>query len=84
MVGFGRVVGDGGLFYEVVDVAVLPDHQGLGIGAGIMDRLMQYLSGNATPGAFVSLHAGRGVSGLYEKYGFEARPPEAPGMSQVL
>lgn len=84
MVGFGRVIGDGGLFYEVVDVAVLPEHQGLGLGAGIVERLMSYLRDNAASGAFVSLHAGRGVSGLYERYGFEARPPETPGMSRVL
>ena len=84
IVGFGRVVGDGGLFYEVVDVAVLPEHQGAGLGAGIMDRLMDYLRENASAGAFVSLHAGSGVSGLYERYGFAVRPPETPGMSQVL
>lgn len=84
IIGFGRIIGDGGLFYEVVDVAVLPEHQGTGLGAGIMDRLMVYLRENASAGAFVSLHAGSGVSGLYERYGFAVRPPETPGMSQVL
>ena len=84
VVGFGRVIGDGGLFYEIVDVAVLPEHQGAGLGAGIMDRVMAYLRENASVGAFVSLHAGNGVSGLYERYGFAVRPLETPGMSQVL
>lgn len=68
--GFGRIVGDGGLLYEVVDVAVLPEHQGLGIGAGIMEHLMSYLHNNVTYGMFVRLHDGQGVSGLYERYGF--------------
>jgi GNAT superfamily N-acetyltransferase len=84
VVGLGRAIGDGGLYYEIMDVAVLPEHQGNGLGAAIMDSLMSYLRENATPGVFVGLHAGRGVSGLYERYGFELRPPEAPGMSQVL
>lgn len=84
IIGFGRIIGDGGLFYEVVDVAVLPEHQGIGLGAGIIDCLMSYLRENASAGAFVSLHAGSGVSGLYERYGFAVRPPETPGMSQVL
>ena len=28
-VGMGRVVGDGGLFFQVVDIAVLPEHHGV-------------------------------------------------------
>jgi len=63
VVGFGRVVGDSGLYYEVVDVAVLPEHQGNGLGAAIMDSLMGYLRQNAAPGAFVGLHAGRDSPG---------------------
>src|SRR5687767_9967791 len=31
-VGMGRVIGDGGCFYQVVDIAVLKEHQGRGIG----------------------------------------------------
>jgi hypothetical protein len=26
-VGIGRVIGDGGCFFEIVDIAVLPEHQ---------------------------------------------------------
>lgn len=84
MVGLGRVIGNGGLYYEIVHVAVLPEHQENGLGAAIMDSLVSYLRENAAPGAFAGLHARRGVSGLYEKFGFEVQPPEAPGMSQLL
>ena len=78
VVGIGRIVGDGALFFEVVDIAVLPEHQGRGLRAKIMDALMGYLRENATPGAFVSLTSARSVSGFYERYGFEVRPPESP------
>ncbi|HXW24173.1 MAG TPA: GNAT family N-acetyltransferase, partial [Xanthobacteraceae bacterium] len=32
LVGMGRIVGDGGCFLQLVDIAVLPEHQGKGIG----------------------------------------------------
>ena len=83
-VGIGRVVGDGGLFFEVVDVAVAPEHQGEGLGALVMDSLMARLREGAHPGAFVSLIAGAGVSAFYERYGFRGRAAEAPGMSLTI
>ncbi len=35
VVGIGRILGGGGLFFQVVDVAVLPEHQKKGLGAKI-------------------------------------------------
>ena len=32
VVGLGRIIGDGGLFFQVVGGAVLPEHQGEGSG----------------------------------------------------
>jgi GNAT superfamily N-acetyltransferase len=73
--------GDGGLFFEVVDIAVVPEHQKKGLGKMIMDALMSWLTVNAPPTAFVSLIADDGLSRFYERFGFRVRPPEAPGMS---
>jgi len=84
VVGIGRLVGDGALFFEVVDIAVLPEHQGEGLGTRIMGALMAYLRSNARPGAFVSLIADPSVSAFYERYGFVVRSAESPGMSQVI
>ena len=36
VVGMGRVVGDGGCFCQVVDICVIPEKQGLGIGKMII------------------------------------------------
>ena len=84
VVGMGRIFGDGALFFEIVDIAVLPEHQGKGLGAIVMDALMAFLYENATPGAFVSPISFPGASGFYEIYGFETCPPESPGMSLII
>ena len=80
VVGCGRVIGDGGIYFYVQDIIVLPDHQGRGLGRRIMDAVMRFLEANASPNAFVALMAAKGVSRFYERYGFRERPADAPGM----
>ena len=58
VVGIGRIVGDGGLFFEVADVAVLPEHQKRGLGRMIMDALASWLCDNTPPTAYVKLIVG--------------------------
>ena len=41
VVGMGRVIGDGGLFFQVVDIAVLPAYQGQGLGKQIMAAITE-------------------------------------------
>ncbi|KAB1193728.1 GNAT family N-acetyltransferase [Haloferax sp. MBLA0076] len=78
VVGMGRLVGDGGTVYQVVDVAVHPDHQGKGLGTRVMDALVDYLDKEAPPSAFVNLFAD--VDGYYERWGFEPTAPASKGM----
>ena len=82
-VGCGRIVGDGGLYLYLQDVIVLPEHQGHGAGTAVMDALLGYLDREAPPGAFVGLMAATGVEAFYERYGFERRPDDRPGMFRV-
>ena len=77
-VGMGRVVGDGALNFEVVDIAVDPIHQGKGFGRIIMQSIMDYLDRDAPKGAYITLMAD--VPELYEKFGFELSRPESEGM----
>lgn len=80
-VGIGRLVGDGGCFFEVVDVAVLPEHQKKGVGKLIMDAVMSYLLEHAPSSAYVSLMADHGTPAFYERFGFRrAEAPNAAGM----
>lgn len=69
-VGMGRVIGDGGTAFQVVDVCVLPAHQGKGLGKVIMESLTAELERRAPAGAYVSLIADGPARFLYERYGF--------------
>lgn len=77
-VGMGRVVGDGGCNFEIVDVAVAPDWQRQGIGRRLVTAIMAYLDRHAPPGSYISLIAD--VPGLYEPFGFRYSAPRAYGM----
>lgn len=78
VVGMGRVVGDGALNFEVVDVAVDPAHQGKGLGRMIMQNIMNYLDKTAQKNAYITLMAD--VPALYEKFGFKLSRPSSEGM----
>jgi len=77
-VGMGRVVGDGALNFEIVDIAVEPEHQGKGLGRLIMQHIMAYLDREAFEGAYITLMAD--VPELYEKFGFKFSSPASEGM----
>jgi ribosomal protein S18 acetylase RimI-like enzyme len=83
VVGIGRVVGDG-LFYQIVDIAVDPDHQKKGIGKAIMERLMSELERQAPAEAYVSLIADGQAKDLYAQFGFAPTAPASIGMAQWL
>lgn len=80
-VGMGRVVGDGALNFEIVDIAVDPEHQGKGLGRLIMQHIMAYLDREAFEGAYITLMAD--VPELYEKFGFKFSHPASEGMYMV-
>lgn len=80
-VGMGRLVGDGALFLQVVDVAVDPAHQGRGLGARILRRLLEQVDRHA-PTAYVSLVAEPPGQALYRRVGFVDVTPSV-GMKRV-
>ncbi|MFE1272486.1 GNAT family N-acetyltransferase [Streptomyces sp. NPDC058757] len=79
-VGMGRVIGDGGCFFQIVDICVVPQHQGRGLGKRIMAELMGELERRAPDGAYVSLIADGDARFLYEKFGFRQTAPASVGM----
>ena len=83
-VGMGRVIGDGGLFFQIVDIAVDPAHQGRGLGKAIMAALMDTLKARAPSGAYVSLIADGDAWKLYAQYGFAPTAPASIGMAMKL
>jgi ribosomal protein S18 acetylase RimI-like enzyme len=83
-VGMGRVIGDGGCFFEVVDIAVRPAHQRRGLGRRIMGALMAHLRAHAPGSAHVMLLADGPAHRLYEEFGFRATAPASIGMELRL
>lgn len=80
MVGMGRVVGDGGMVFHLVDIVVDPECQGLGLGKLIMEHLMGWIMQEADETAIISLIADIPADGLYRQFGFDYSRPESVGM----
>jgi ribosomal protein S18 acetylase RimI-like enzyme len=84
IVGMGRVIGDGGTFFQVVDIAVLPEHRGRGLGERVVAMLVDELRRAAPPSAYVSLIADGEANRLYARHGFNPTAPASIGMSLQL
>ncbi len=80
-VGMGRVIGDGGSFYQVVDIAVLPAHQGRGLGKQIMAAISDFIAREVPESAYVSLIADGEAYRLYQQFGFALTAPASQGMA---
>lgn len=83
VIGCGRVIGDGAMYFYIQDIIVSPAFQKRGIGKFIMNEIIKYLNKTADHNAFIGLMSADGVIGFYEKYGFEERPGNRPGMFKV-
>ncbi len=87
-VGSARVVGDGGYQFFISDVIVRPEYQGMGIGKGMLNRLMDCALAVADEGEtiMINLMSAKGKEGFYEKLGFMQRPNDerGSGMTRFL
>jgi GNAT superfamily N-acetyltransferase len=83
-VGMGRVLGDGGWYFHVVDMAVLPEHQRLGLGDAILRALLEQIRRDAPPGAYVTLLADPPGRRLYARHGFAPTAPRSIAMARDL
>ncbi|WP_049572077.1 GNAT family N-acetyltransferase [Nocardiopsis sp. SBT366] len=66
LVGAGRVLADGVDCAYIADVAVHPDHQGRGLGSGIIRRLVDLARGHKK----IILYAKPGAEAFYGELGF--------------
>jgi len=82
VVGMGRLVGDGALYFYVQDVVVMPEYQGVGLGAALLDRLLDHVERLAPAHAFVGLFATDAALPLYQSRGFT--PGDMRGLFRVI
>ncbi|WP_076590353.1 GNAT family N-acetyltransferase [Vibrio ostreicida] len=80
LIAMGRVVGDGGCNFEVVDIAVDPSYQGQGLGRDVMMHIDHYLSSVTLQGSYVSMIAD--VPNFYQKLGYRLVSPSSQGMTK--
>jgi len=84
-VGMARLIGDGGMSFYIKDFAVLPEHQGKGIGQLLMNAMEYWVREQLQPGWVVSLEliSSKGREPFYEKFGFEQRPNDWDGAGMM-
>jgi GNAT superfamily N-acetyltransferase len=83
-VAMGRVIGDGGWYFHLVDMAVLPEHQRRGLGDRVLTALLDRIRETAPPQAFVSLMADPPGRRLYARHGFTEDREKSVGMAMWL
>lgn len=73
VIGMGRLVGDGVMYWYLQEIIVLPEYQGNGIGTSIVNHLLEYIKNNTSEGDFtcVGLTAAKGKETFYERFGFK-------------
>lgn len=79
LVGLGRIVGDGILYFFIAEIVLKKKAQGLGYGKLLMDSLMDHITKNATSLSTIGVFAAPGRETFYEKYGFSPCPNEVFG-----
>jgi ribosomal protein S18 acetylase RimI-like enzyme len=80
----GQIIGDGGWYFHVIDMAVLPQHQRRGLGDALLGALLADICNRAPADAYVNLLADSPGVRLYERHGFRATSPGSVGMALWL
>ena len=85
VVGFGRIIGDGGLYFHIQDLIVHPEFRKKRA-RQVPDEGIDGLHKRQCkpPGAFIGLMAAQGLEKYYVEFGFKVRDDDAPGMYQVF
>ena len=78
LIGFGRVIADGVHHALIVDLIIHPDYQNKGLGSRLLDKLVSKCKKNKIRD--IQLFSAKDKYSFYEKFGFEKRPDNAPGM----
>lgn len=74
----------GGWYLQVVDMAVLPDHQRRGLGDAVLRSLLEQARSQSPVGAMVSPLADPAGRGLYARRGFVETAPWSVAMALHL
>ncbi|GAM34475.1 hypothetical protein EIK77_009923 [Talaromyces pinophilus] len=89
IVAMGRIIGDGGWYFVIADMAVSPNHQRKGLGDYVLKALIEKIKSSPVvagvlesggPKPYVNLLADEPGRKLYERNGFVYTAPHSLGM----
>lgn len=80
LIGFGRIVGDGGITYVVSDIMVDKKYQRRGYAEEIMKAIDSYFEKNTHEDSYICLIANKPADLLYKKHQFEYLSENRCGM----
>lgn len=80
VIGVGRLVGDGAIFFYIQDVMVLKEHRKQGVGTAIVAALCEHLRQTAPDHSYVALFTHSRKVGFYERFGFRGPSIALVGM----
>ncbi len=83
VIGFARVVGDGGLCLYIQEIIVNPKHQGNGIAKEFMKHVMAYFHQHVCDRGYIGVFAGKDLEEFYKQYGFWKRPTTEMGSGMM-
>lgn len=73
LIGMGRMVGDGAMYWYLQEIIVLPEYQKQGVGTKIVNHLVDYAVSHSTTGKLTTIGgvSAKGKEEFYRKLGFE-------------
>ena len=73
LIGMGKMVGDGAMYWYLQEIIVLPEYQKQGVGTKIVNHLVDYAVSHSTTGKFTTIGgvSAKGKEEFYRKLGFE-------------
>ncbi len=81
LIGTGRLIGDGAMYFYIQDVIVAPSYQKQGIGHLVMTHIENYLSSTCSNGATIALLSAHGKESFYTQYGYVKRDGDGLGLA---
>ena len=78
LIGMGRMICDGLLHALIIDLIVLPEEQGRGVGDALLKKLVSHCDDHGIRD--IQLFSARDKAAWYEKRGFVKRDTTGPGM----
>ncbi len=83
LIGMGRVIGDGAIYFCIQDITVHPNYSNKSVSRLIMDQIEAYFETVASRHFYVGVIAGKGTKELYKTYGFIERKTKSSEMFKI-